>query len=192
MQTTPSSMLNFLVISRCELPLAWMVRHNLPPNENKTEAIVISAVNSQKCAQPSVNAEIDVCGCTVTPKHCIRDIGVVFDSAMSMARHISRTCQMACCQLRSIARIIPSIYTIACKTVVHTLVISRLVYGNAVTHGVPYSNLQKLQMVQHSATRLLQHCSPFIGYLFVNVLNSSFCCWLIAMYTISPLCICRH
>ena len=71
------------------------------------EAIVISAVNIR--AHATVDVVIDVCGCVVTPAPYVRDIGVWFDSAMSIAKNVSRVCQ-----LRSIARIRRSITTAAC------------------------------------------------------------------------------
>ena len=85
----------------------------------------------------------------------LTDIGVLFDSAMSMAKNVSRVCQMAYCQLRSIARIRRSITTTACGTIVHALVMSRLDYCNAVLYGLPDAQLQKLQLVQNATARLV-------------------------------------
>ena len=61
-----------------------MVIHYLVLNESKTEAVVIPAVHNHKRVQPSVDLIIDVCGCSVTQKPCIREI----DDAMSMAVQI--------------------------------------------------------------------------------------------------------
>ena len=55
---------------------------------------------------------------------------------MSMANNVSRVCQMAYCQLRSIARTRRSITTTACRTIVHALVMSRFDYRNAVLYGL--------------------------------------------------------
>ena len=116
------------------------------PNTDKTvQAIVISAVNTRVHA--NLDVVIDVCGCVVTPVPCVRDISVWFDSAMSMAKNVSRVCQMAYCQLCSIARIRRSITTVACRTIVHALVMSRLDYCNAVLYCLPDAQLQKLQLV---------------------------------------------
>ena len=87
---------------------------------------LFKAVNTR--AHATVDVVIDVCGCVVTPTPYVRDIGVWLDSAMSMAKNVSRVCQMAYCQLRSIARIRRSITTAACRTIVHALVMSRLDY----------------------------------------------------------------
>ena len=122
-------------------------------NRDKTEAIVRAAVNTR--AHATVNVVVDVCGCIVTPTPYVRDIGVWFDSAMSMAKNVSRVCQMAYCQLRSIARIRRSITTTACRTIVHALVMSRLDYCNAVLYGLHDAQLQKLLLVQNAAARLV-------------------------------------
>ena len=87
---------------------------------------------------------------------------------MSMAKNVSRVCQMAYCQLRSIARIRRSITTTACRTIVHALVMSRLDYCNAVLYGLPDAQLQKLQLVQNAAARLVtgthrrEHITPVL------------------------------
>ncbi|KAI0235259.1 hypothetical protein LSAT2_014238, partial [Lamellibrachia satsuma] len=83
-------------ISRCTADVkSWMVSHNLLLNECKTEAVVISAAQNRKRVQPPVDLVIDVCGCSVTPKPFIRDIGFVFDDTMTMAAQIRRVCGTA-------------------------------------------------------------------------------------------------
>ncbi|KAI0223362.1 putative RNA-directed DNA polymerase from transposon BS [Lamellibrachia satsuma] len=73
-------------ISRCTADVkSWMVSHNLLLNECKTEAVVISAAQNRKRVQPPVDLVIDVCGCSVTPKPFIRDIGFVFDDRYAVS-----------------------------------------------------------------------------------------------------------
>ena len=55
-----------------------LLLNNLMLNRDKTEAIVISAVNTR--AHATVDVVIDVCGCVVTTGPCARDIGVWLDS----------------------------------------------------------------------------------------------------------------
>ena len=130
-------------ISRCITDVrAWLLLNNLMLNSDKTEAIVILPVNTR--AHATVDVVIDVCGCVVTPAPYVRDIGVWFDSTMSMAKNVSRVCQMAYCQLRSIARIRCTITTAACRTIVHALVMSWHDYCNALLYGLPDAQLQKL------------------------------------------------
>ena len=63
-----------------------VVTQQLMLNRDKTEAIVIAAVNTR--AHATMDVVVDVCGCIVTPTPYFRDIGVWFDSAMSMAKEI--------------------------------------------------------------------------------------------------------
>ena len=53
-----------------------------------------------------------------------------------------------------VARIRRSITTNVCRTIVHSMVMSRLDYCNAVLYGLPDAQLQKLQLVQNAAARL--------------------------------------
>ena len=143
-------------ISRCTADVkSWMVSHNLLLNECKTEAVVVSAAQNRKRVQPPVDLVIDVCGCSVTPKLFIDDIGFVFDDTMSMAAQIRRVCQVAYCHIRSIATIRNCLSTTAYKTIIHASVMSRLDYGNAMLYGLPETQLRKLPMVQYSAARLV-------------------------------------
>ena len=87
-------------LSRCTADVkSWMVSHNLLLNECKTEAVVISAAQNRKRVQPPVDLVIDVCGCSVTPKPFIRDIGFVFDDTMTMAAQMWHTVTFAALQL---------------------------------------------------------------------------------------------
>ena len=43
----------------------------------------------------------------------------------------------------------------ACKTLVHALEISRLDYGNALLYGITDRLLHRLEMIQHSAARII-------------------------------------
>ena len=111
--------------------MSW---HNLLLNENKTEAITISTVNNRKCVQPSVDQVIDICGCAVTSKSFIRDVGVLLGSTINQ---VSRVCQVAYCHIHSITLITRCLTTNACETIVNALVMSRLDYGTAMLYGLP-------------------------------------------------------
>lgn len=68
------------------------------------------------------------------------------------ASSISKACFY---QIRNIGRIRTHITENACKTLVCSLVTSRLDYGNALLHGVNSSIITKLQRVQNTAARLI-------------------------------------
>lgn len=81
------------------------------------------------------------------------------------ASSISKACFY---QIRNIGRIRTHITENACKTLVCSLVTSRLDYGNALLHGVNSSIITKLQRVQNTAARLItrkkkhEHITPVL------------------------------
>ena len=70
--------------------------------------------------------------------------------------------------LHNIASIRRSLTTSACKIIVHSLVISRLDFGNATLYGISDALLYRLQVLQNSAARLItgtrrrEHISPVL------------------------------
>ena len=74
-------------------------------------------------------------------------------------------------QIRNIVCIRQYITTDACKTLVNSLVTSRLDYGNALLHSVPKGLTSRLQRVQNRAARLItrthkmEHITPVLKTL---------------------------
>ena len=70
--------------------------------------------------------------------------------------------------LHNIASIRRSLTNSACKIIVHSLVISRLDFGNATLYGISDALLHRLQVLQNSAARLItgtrrrEHISPVL------------------------------
>ena len=85
----------------------------------------------------------------------VRDISVFLDRGMDMSAQVSRMCQSAYFQLHNIAKIRHCLTVNACKTIVHALVTSKLDYGNGVLFGINERLINKLQMTQNSAARLI-------------------------------------
>lgn len=81
----------------------------------------------------------------------VRNLGnVVFGAKQCNA--VLRTCYS---QIRKIGRIRHFLQDSACKTLVHSLVTSRLDYGNALLYNVNSTYIMKLQRVQNTAARLI-------------------------------------
>ena len=89
----------------------------------------------------------------VNPSKSVRDLGIYFDSDLSMRCHVQKTvasCFAVLRQLRSIRRSVPtSVY----QALVVALVLSRLDYGNAVLVGLPGYLYSRLQSVLNAAAR---------------------------------------
>ena len=74
-----------------------------------------------------------------------------------MIHQVNKTIKTCYFNIRNIGRIRWYISKDACKTLVQALVVSRLDYANALYIGLPQSMLHRLQLVQHSAARLITH-----------------------------------
>ena len=72
-----------------------------------------------------------------------------------MSAQVSNACLAAYFNLFRIAKIRTSLTITACKTLAHSLVTTRIDYGNAVLYGISDSLLHRLDMVQQSAARVV-------------------------------------
>ena len=96
----------------------------------------------------------------------VRNLGVYFDKTLSMEKQISATARSCFAHIRNIGRIHPYITNDACKTLINSVVTSRLVYGNAMLYGLPVNLTNKLQRVQNTAARVIsrtkrhEHITP--------------------------------
>ena len=82
----------------------------------------------------------------------------MFDEDLSMSVHVNKVCQLAYYELRKISTIRHYLSQQATKTLITSLVLSRLDYGNSLLAGIPDTLLHKLQKVQNSAARLVFRC----------------------------------
>ena len=154
-------------MSRCIADVkTWLTEHKLALNDKKTEAIRITTMSTCH-PRPAV---IHVVALVVQSKPRVRDLGIVglLDDTMTMAKHVSHTCRTAYYHLHNITSIKRSLTTSACKIIVHSLVISRLDFGNATLCGISDTLLHRLQVLQNSAARLItgtrrrEHISPVL------------------------------
>jgi len=93
----------------------------------------------------------------VDPVTSVRDLGIFIDADLVMRTHVQRTvsrCFAVLRQLRQIRHLVPSV---TLQTLVVTLVLSRLDYGNGVLTGLPAYLLRRLQSVLNASARLICH-----------------------------------
>ena len=69
-------------------------------------------------------------------KLTISNINVVLDNGLDMSAQVSNACCGICYNLFRIAKIHASMTTAACMSLVHSLVTSRLDYGNAILYCI--------------------------------------------------------
>jgi hypothetical protein len=94
-------------------------------------------------------------GAIIDPTHVVRDLGVYFDSELSMREHISRIAKSCFYQLRRIRPIHRQLGRVVTQRLVAAFVMLRIDYCNAVLAELPSTTLAPLQRVQNAAARLV-------------------------------------
>ena len=141
-----------LKIEVCVVEVAdWMVRNQLQLNKDKSQATILPTVKQS----PHVPVDVNIAGQRVRLATSIRNLSVLFDSALPMESHVASVAKKCYYQIRNIGQIRSYISSDACKILVHALVTSRLDYCNALLYGLPQTILKRLQRVQNCAARLI-------------------------------------
>ncbi len=83
------------------------------------------------------------------------DLLVILDSNLSFENHISNVTKTAFFHLRNIAKLRNMLSVSDAEKLVHAFMTSRLDYCNALLGGCPASSINKLQIVQNAAARVL-------------------------------------
>ena len=136
----------------------WMTHNKLKLNDNKSEFMII-VPKRQAC---KINCQtMRIGNVDVIAKSSVRNLGVSFDSEMTMSSNINATCRAAYYHIRNISSIRKSLSDRVAASVIHSYVVSRLDYGNALLYGVAAGQLTKLQRVQNAAARVLTRTSKF-------------------------------
>ena len=134
----------------------WMNNNALKLNTEKTEFIIF---------RPSSNSidehHLSIGETVVKESTHVRILGVTLDQYVSLERHITNTCRSANMHIRKIRSIRHYLTEDAVKTLVQSLVISRLDYCNSLLIGLPQRSIHPLQMVQNSAARLISRTSYY-------------------------------
>ena len=143
---------------------AWMVHNNLQLNDDKTKILVFHA----KHRPPPPLKSLQVATACVKPSDHARNIGVIFDSNLSLDRQISTIGKSAFYSIRSISTIRKFLSLETAKSLIHAFVTSKLDNCNALLYGLQKYQSQRLQYVLNSAARLVklfrkhEHISPVL------------------------------
>ena len=149
----------------------------LKVNYDKTVALVLSS---------RTITVIKIGDCDITLNPIGRNIGVIFDTEMSMVSYVKHVCCTSCYHLRNIASIRSCLTQKIAVRLVYYLVISRIDYANCLLYDLPQCLISKLQRVQNAAARLVVRCHRrelhqfswnYIGSRWNNECNTQYCYW---------------
>jgi len=142
----------------------WMLANKLKLNIDKTEILVFL---SCYCPRPTLN-NLVIASETVDCSTTAKNIGVIFNSSLSMLRHVTAVCKSSFFHLRNIFKIRKFLSYDTCKILTHALIMSRIDYCNLLLYGQPKCILQRLQSVLNSAAKLIhlssryEHVTPLL------------------------------
>ena len=143
----------------------WTASHRLKINDSKTEILVISR------KRLDLDISINVGDTTPEISKSAKNIGVVFDSKMSLELHVSNICRKCYIQLRNLRKLRPYLSKSALIRLVHCFISSQLDYCNSLLIGLPAYLISKLQKIQNSAARIIcgvsrgTHMTPILAEL---------------------------
>ncbi|XP_038564705.1 rab proteins geranylgeranyltransferase component A 1 isoform X2 [Micropterus salmoides] len=156
-------------INSCLLAIkTWMQNNFLKLNSNKTEFLLIGSKSTLSKAN---NPTLTIDGTIVSPSPQAFNLGVIFDSTLSLEPHICHVIKTSLFHLRNIAKIRPSLTPSAAERLIHTFTSSRLDYCNSLFLGINSIYIKRLQLVQNSAPRLItcskswHHITPVLKQL---------------------------
>lgn len=136
----------------------WMNTNMLKLNADKTELILFASENNSKKVS---DVSITVDGAVIKQSQSVRNLGAYLDSNMKLDTHVNSVCRNCYAQLRQIGHIRPYLTLNATKSLINSLVTSRMDYCNALLYGVPQQLLNKLQTAQNTAARIVTRTAKY-------------------------------
>ena len=132
-----------------------LLQSTLKLNPTKTELIWLNRAHAieKLPQQPRLHMNSN----EVLSSSSVLDLGLIIDSGLTLATHVSIVARNCFYQLRRIRQAKKGLDEASVKTLVQALVLSRLDYCNSILANLPDVTLAPLVRVQHSAARLIRN-----------------------------------
>ena len=127
--------------------------------------------NPKRKLSPASNLSIQVGDSCIQPSLKVRNLGAIFDTHLDMEHHVNAVSRTCYTQIRNISKIRQYLTIDATKSLVNSTVTSRLDYCNGLLYGANQSAINRLQVVQNTAARLITktpkhaHITPVLKQL---------------------------
>ena len=146
----PSSCQTALSIEDVKL---WMDSNKLQFNNDKTE---LKVFKNKVQIKEHIQASLNINECNIVASSKVKNLGVIFDEDLSLKAHVNSVYSSIIFQLSKISSIRNHIKIIdVAKTLVTSLILSRLDYCNSLFCNMSHEYIDKLQLVQNHAARLI-------------------------------------
>ena len=155
-----------------------MAQNMLKLNDDKTQLMTFG---SKRQLTNLHDITLRVGDMNIAPSVQVRNLGVQYDSSLTMEKHVNAVCRVARMHLRNISRIRAYLTIDATRSLVNPTVTSRLDYANSLLVELPQSLIDRLQKVQGSSLRhqpdntSLLSCRNCTGYLSKAEYTTKFC-----------------
>ena len=139
-------------------------------NEDKTEVLLVIAkriINLQHLPE-----FMNINGTCIKFSPSVRNLGITLDSTLSLHQHVMNISRVAYLEIKCINSIRNLLSVDTVKTLICSLVLSRLDYCNSLLVGLPQYLIKRLQGVQNAAARSIlrtprsEHISPLLQNLY--------------------------
>tara|TARA_B110000881_G_scaffold40031_1_gene32496 strand:+ start:158 stop:3112 length:2955 start_codon:yes stop_codon:yes gene_type:complete len=133
---------------------SWMLSNKLKLNDTKTELFLVASSRLENSVS-DLDLNLRIGGSVISPSQTVKNLGIIFDSCLSMKKHVSSLCRNINFHLRNLWRIRRFMDRSTCAHAVRSLILSRLDYGNSLLGGLSVTQTQRLQRLQNRAARLI-------------------------------------
>jgi len=150
MRTMADSEVTISQLTSCVADVdVWMKASRLCLNAQKTQLIWLG---SDQQLEKITATDVQLLSADLQVMSTVRDLGVVIDSRLTMADHITAVCRSGYYQLRQLRCVVQSLTPEAAMTLVQCpFFCQHTYYCNSVLYGVADNQLQRLQSVQNAA-----------------------------------------
>ena len=145
---------------------SWMGKHLLKLSNDKIEFLIVGTPQRLKAFS---TCTFSVGESEILPSvSAVRNIGAMLDPALTMRSHINNVSKSCYFQIRRLSKIRKYLTENSAKTLVHAFVSSRLDNVNSILVNVPKSEINKLQLIQNHAARVVKkenkscHITPLL------------------------------
>ncbi len=138
-------------------------------NDSKSEDLIFTPCVPSSASIKYLSSSLGVLSNNVRKE--ARNLGVVFDSELSFDVQVTKMVQSCFAQLRKLTKIKSFLSLADLEKDINAFISSRLDYCNVLYSGISKRNLQRLQLIQNAAARLLtrtkkrDHITPIIAAL---------------------------
>jgi len=131
---------------------SWLSSNRLIVNPTKTEYLLVGT----DCQRVKViSSSVTFKGNTLTPSPTVHNLGVTFDSNLTLKNHVSSVCRSSYCVIRQLRQIRSSLDHNSSVLLSNALVSSKLDFCNSLFYGLPNSSIHRLQLIQNSLARVI-------------------------------------